>query len=44
MTYVDLDGEKTPDYVTYDRVVAPLVSVVQDLMTRIEALEAQLDG
>ena len=39
MTYIDLNGEKAPDYVEYDRLVAPLVSVVKDLMTRIEALE-----
>ena len=34
------DGEESPDYVEYSRVVAPLVSVVKDLMARIEALEA----
>ena len=39
VTYIDLNGEKAPDYVEYDRLVAPLVSVVKDLMTRIEALE-----
>ena len=40
VTYIDLDGEEAPDYVEYDRVVAPLVKVIQDLMDRIEALEA----
>jgi len=44
VTYRDIDGEILPDSLAYDRITAPLVKVIQDLMTRIEALEAQLDG
>ena len=42
--YIELDGEIVPDYVQYERITAPLVKVIQDLMTRIDSLEAQLNG
>ena len=36
----DIDGEVLPDSLAYERITAPLVKVIQDLVTRIEALEA----